>query len=500
MSHDLADKTLFLETFGCQMNILDSELVLGQLARLGYRRTADRDGADLVLFNTCSVRDHAEQKVYSRLGELRPIKTARPDMILGVIGCQAQREGENLARRFPHVDLLCSPGELDRLPELIAAVASTRERAFALHGLQSRRSSTLDRAREHDALEALDLSRSFSPDASPIQAYVRVQRGCDKFCTYCVVPTVRGKERSRRPEHIVAEAQMLARAGCREVTLIGQTVNSYVQVDEAGTTVTFARLLERVAAVPGLVRVRFVTSYPGDFDEDILRVMADVPNVCPFLHIPAQSGSDRVLRAMRRQYTAADYYRLIDRAREIVSDVSIVGDFIVGFPGESDADFAASVEMVRRVRYKNSYIFKYSARPGTAAFRNQPDDVPEPVKRERNRILLDEQEAVCQQLNRELLGMTVQVLVEGPSKLAADGSTAVARGQLAGRTQADRIVVFDPPPGAEPASLVGSLCEVRVREINPYSVVGELVAVAAPLSAPRPAVTPLGYKGLTVLR
>lgn len=496
---DWTDKTLFLETFGCQMNFLDSELVLGQFRRLGYERTSDRDSADLVLFNTCSVRDHAEQKVYSRLGELREIKASRPEMILGVIGCQAQREGRDLIRRFPQVDLMCSPSELDRLPQLVARVQSTRTRAYALHGSESRRTSTLERAREHDALEALDLTRSFSPDQSPLQAYIRVQRGCDKFCTYCIVPTVRGKERSRTPDHIVAEAEMLAAAGCREITLLGQTVNSYLQLDESGNKVTFARLLEKVAAIQGIVRVRFVTSYPGDFDEEIVRVMRDVPEVCPYLHLPAQSGSDSQLRAMKRQYTAADYYRIIDRAREIVPDISLAGDFIVGFPGESDADFAASVDMVRRVRYKNCFIFKYSPRPGTAAHRNMPDDVPDAVKRRRNNELLAVQAEICEQLNAELLNRRVSILVEGPSKLAG-GSTSVASArQLTGRTVADQIVVFEPPAEVSADLLIGRLVDVQVTEVSPYTLIGKLVA-PPPAGGTPGGGTPLRYKSLTVIR
>jgi tRNA-2-methylthio-N6-dimethylallyladenosine synthase len=495
-----ADKTLFLETFGCQMNFLDSELVLGQFRRLGYERTADRDAADLVLLNTCSVRDHAEQKVYSRLGELREAKADRPGMIIGVIGCQAQREGRNLARRFPVVDLLCSPGELDKLPSLVAQVESTRRRAFALHGSQSRRSALLDRAREEDALEALDLSRAFEPGEHPFQAYIRVQRGCDKFCTYCVVPNVRGKERSRRPDHIVAEARMLAESGCREVTLLGQTVNSYMQQDDRGRVVSFAELLRRVAAVEGIVRVRFVTSYPGDFDEEILRVMADVPEVCPYLHLPAQSGSDAVLRRMRRQYSVGQYDRLIERARRIVPDISLAGDFIVGFSGETDDEFAASVELLRRSRYKNCFIFKYSTRPGTAADRNMPDDVPEPVKRHRNRKLLEEQAVVCEQLNAELLGRTVSVLVEGPSKLAADGSATVSSTQLTGRTVADQIVVFDPPTDSDASQLVGRLADLRVVDITPYTLIGELVSPQPTAGEPARDATALRYKTLTVLK
>ncbi len=501
-----AEKTLFLETFGCQMNFLDSELVLGQLRRMGYALTSERDSADLVLFNTCSVREHAEQKVNSRLGELRQVKADRPELVIGVIGCQAEREGRALLRRFPHVDILCGPNELDRLSGLVAKVNSDRTRAVALSGGLSARRKEGDASAgdggtgeaSADGLETLDQSRAFAGGQSPIQAYVRVQRGCDKFCTFCIVPTVRGKEQSRRPEHVVAEAEMLASAGCREVTLLGQTINSYTQTDATGSTVGLAGLLERVAAVEGLVRVRFVTSYPGGFDEDILRVMADLEKVCPYLHIPAQSGSDRILRAMKRQYTADGYYRLIDRARKLVPGLSLAGDFIVGFPGETDADFAATARMVARIGYKNCFVFKYSPRPGTAAWRNLSDDVPEQVKRDRNNELLAIQADICARSHAELVGRSVRILVEGPSKAAEEKPQQAA--QLTGRTTADQIVVFECPPGVEQSRLIGRLVDVRVTEATPYTLMGELATELEPATAAGQAVRPLRYKSLTVLR
>ncbi len=508
-----ADKTFFLETFGCQMNFLDSELVLGQLRRMGFSRTADRDRADLILFNTCSVRQHAEQKVNSRLGELRQVKADRPGAVIAVLGCQAEREGRGLLGRFPHVDILCGPNELDKLPGLVLRVQAERKRALALSGgLKGRRGRPAAGAsvgEDLDGLEALDGSRSFAPGETPLQAYVRVQRGCDKFCAFCIVPTVRGRERSRPPGHILAEVRRLADAGCREVTLLGQTVNSYLHADGGGRTTGLAGLLEQVSGVEGLLRVRFVTNYPGGFDEDILRAMAGCGKVCPYLHMPAQSGSDRMLRAMRRQYTSGDYYRLMDRARQLVPGVSLAGDFIVGFPGETEADFAATEEMVRRVGYKNCFVFKYSPRPGTAAFR-LADDVPEAVKRERNHRLLAVQAEISARANAELIGRSVNILVEGYSKLGAEkrgrssfsgpsGHGGPPPRQLTGRTIADQIVVFDPPAGSEVSALVGRLAQVRITAVTPYTLIGELVGGADGEQGPSDPM-PLRYKSLTVLR
>ncbi len=532
--------TYYLETFGCQMNVLDSELVDGQLRGLGLTQVEDPAAADVVLFNTCSVRQHAEDKVLSRLGNLKRTKRRRPELVIGVIGCMAEREKEGLFVKAPQVDLLCGPGELDRLPGLLQEVWARHERVTALAGSLSRRTEALQRALEYDALEALDLSRAPAGDESVLQSYIRVQRGCDKFCTYCVVPFTRGAERSRPAAHIVAEARMLAERGCREVTLLGQTVNSYVQ-QEDGRAVRFAELLERVHAVEGLDRIRFVTSFPADWDEDIFRVMRDYPKVMPYLHIPAQSGSDAVLQRMRRTYTAGEYFELMDLARKYVPHISLASDFIVGFSGESEADFQQTVAMVRRVEFKNIFVFKYSTRPGTAAERNLDDDVPYDVKARRNNELLAVQAEIGLRQKEAAIGRSVEVLVEGFSKIgrrqlspgamdrngepiviqeseqdrgrevrrapvAADraaagagvpacdnvftgdgagggvnGSGAAApRGQLVGRSPGDVIVVFD---GS--AELIGSLVRVRVEAATPQTW---LARFEAQLSPPRAAV------------
>jgi tRNA-2-methylthio-N6-dimethylallyladenosine synthase len=466
------EMTYFLETFGCQMNVLDSQLVAGSLRTMGYRLTGRMNRADLVLFNTCSVRQHAEDKVYARLGILRETKRERPEMVIGVIGCMAERDAKGILRRMPHVDLLCGPSHLNRLSTMIQDIQDTRRPSSSLSGIESRSLSLLDRASEFDSLEALDLSRNLSPDDSRVQAYIRVQRGCDKFCTFCVVPFVRGKERSRPPTHIVNEAQMLSDQGVKEITLLGQTVNSYMHKEE-DRPVGLARLLERVHKVEGIERIRFVTSYPADFTDDILEAMHDLPKVCEYLHVPAQSGSNRILRAMRRNYSVRSYLEFIDRARTIVPNISLAGDFIVGFPGETDADYEKTVELVERIGYKGCFVFKYSERPGTAGARNMSDDIPEKVKRERNNHLLAVQNSISLTENRSYLGRRFEILVEGPSRRSAGQSESQDEAiQMTGRTRGDRIVVFDADP-----SMIGHLVDLEIVDATAVTLFGRICGV-----------------------
>src|SRR5690348_16237885 len=312
-------RKLYLETFGCQMNVLDSELVLGQLRAQGYQSVENRDEADVIIYNTCSVREHAEQKVWSRLGELRQRKKDEPGLVIGVIGCMAERDGTNIFQRHAHVDVLCGPGELDKLAQLVHNAVITagtgsgkRQRQVALMGANVRRSGTLEAAEDH--LELLDLSRSISAQDNVNQAYVRITRGCNKFCTYCVVPYTRGPEVHRPPGNIIEEVKRLTDAGAREVTLLGQTINHYAYRHGDGRTTTFADLLYQVhEAVPELPRLRFVTSYPRDFSDDALAAMRDCDRICRYLHVPAQSGSDRILKLMNRGYTAGQYVEFIQR-------------------------------------------------------------------------------------------------------------------------------------------------------------------------------------------
>ena len=446
---------VYLETMGCQMNRLDSELVEASLRAAGMEMTGDARAADVLLYNTCSVREHAENKVHSRLGWACQRKAAGRRMVIGVLGCMAQRLGEGLLRRPRGVDVVCGPGQLARLPELISSAGGAAQLALDPPRKQPRDDEPIDR---------LDNARDAARTNLPAQAYVRIMRGCDKFCTYCVVPFVRGAELSREPDAIVEEVRRLAGAGVTQVTLLGQTVNSYRHAAPGGS-VGLADLLERIDAVEGLRRVRFVTNYPGDFDRAILQAMRDLPTVCEHLHLPAQSGSDRVLRAMGRRYTRDQYDELIDAAREAVPGVGIAGDFIVGFPGEGEEDHRASADLIRRSRYKNSFIFKYSPRPGTRAAEGD-DDVGDPIKRRRNAELLAVQEEVSLAGNRELIAQTVEVLVEGPSPRAKrpDGAR-----QLLGRTRPDHIVVFDGP-----GELAGRHVNVEVADASALTLFGKI--------------------------
>ena len=517
--------TVYLETFGCQMNQLDSELVRGQLAALGYSFTPDAGQADVILYNTCSVREQAENKVLSRVGKIAQRKRDGSPVILGLLGCLAEREGTRLLSRYPQIDLLCGPGELNRLPMLIdnamrTGAVEVADRV-ALAGNRSRRSATLSAAA--DNLELLDLSRSFDPDhaGGPRRsAYVRITRGCNKFCTYCVVPFTRGAEVHRPPDTIVDECKRLADQGVIEITLLGQTVNHYrythgvavgLEGREApqvgpgaaafrpgagsgnvGRVTSFADLLGRIHdEVPAVRRLRFVTSYPRDFGDDILQVMRDCPRICRYLHVPAQSGSDRVLKLMNRGYTRSEYLEFIDRARGFLPDVSIAGDLIVGFPTETDRDFEQTRSLLKRVRCKNNFIFKYSPRPGTSAWDRLPDDVPETVKRLRINELLAVQARVSEAVHAEQVGRVVEVFVEGASPKSRAAS---ARGgevelgwerpsvgvQMSGRTAGDLITVFDLPPGYSAEQVQGQILPVRVERAGTLLLYGHLEAKTRP--------------------
>ena len=486
---------------------------------MGYRFVDDRREADVLLLNTCSVREQAENKALSRIGEFGVRKREGEELVIGVIGCMAEREGTGLMGRHPQVDLMCGTGELDKLPMLLDNVMKGRvlERAdrVALQGATARRSSTLQAA--EDSLELLDLSRAFDPDraeAGGRTAYVRITRGCNKYCTYCVVPHTRGPEIHRPPDAIVAECRRLADAWVIEVTLLGQTVNNYRYTHGVAVTVggaeapqvgpglsafrspaacvagervsSFADLLHRIhEEVPEILRLRFVTSYPRDFGDDALQMMAQSPRICRYLHVPAQSGSDAVLRRMNRGYTRGQYLEFIHRARSFLPDVSIAGDLIVGLCGETDSDHEASRSLVREVKFKNNFIFKYSPRPGTAAYDRIPDDVPLEVKRWRNNDLLDLQAEVSAQVHAERVGRIEQVFVEKISGRAAARSGNVElrwageRVQMSGRTGGDLITVFDLPPGRRPEEFIGTIVPVRVTDSGPLLLRGEIVSPGA---------------------
>jgi tRNA-2-methylthio-N6-dimethylallyladenosine synthase len=459
-------KKLYIETVGCQMNVLDSELVVGALRRHGYELTHEPADADVIFFNTCSVRQHAEDKIYSALGRLRSHKRRHPETVLGVLGCMAQKDQELILRRAPHVDIVCGTGQLARLPELIAAVQQTGEPQLAL---------SLDRTEgsRHEveqSFESYDPLRDPSMRPSPFQAYVRVQIGCDKFCTYCIVPSVRGPEQGRPPEHIAAEVRRLAAEGCKEVTLLGQTVNSYRHERGDGRRERLSDLLGRIHDTPGLERVKFITNFPRDMGDDLLDAVRELPKVCPYLHVPAQSGCNDVLKRMKRLYAVEHYREMLQRCRERVPGVAVSSDFIVGFCGETEASFQRTCDLVREAGFKNSFIFKYSPRPGTKADELFADDVPEEVKKRRNNDLLAIQNAVSLADHRRRLGETVEVLVEGPSKTALKHDGGSGPRQLTGRTMTDHIVVFE---GNE--RLTGRTVAVRVEEATAFTLFGTVV-------------------------
>jgi tRNA-2-methylthio-N6-dimethylallyladenosine synthase len=459
---------LYIETVGCQMNMLDSELVVASLRKEGYELVDSPGRADTILFNTCSVRQHAEDKIYSALGRLKHAKRHNPNKIIGVLGCMAQKDQAAIFARVPYVDLVVGPGQLHQLPELIR---------LARAGGGPRMEVSLDRtagsrSEVQESFESYDPLRDPQMRPTPYQAFVRVMIGCDKFCTYCIVPKVRGPEQSRPAAEIIAEVRRLAQEGCREVTLLGQTVNSYKH-SRGEQTDRLSDLIERVSRIEGIDRIKFVTNYPRDMTQDLLEAVRDVPQCSHYFHVPAQSGSNRVLRAMKRNYTREFYQEMLARIREIVPDAAVTSDFIVGFCGETEEDFGQTVELVRESRFKNSFIFKYSPRPGTKADERFADDVPENVKRRRNNELLAIQNAISEEDQQVFIGRQVEVLVEGPSKLARKRNDRQVL-QLIGRTTCDRIVVFD---GNE--RLIGRLVPVLIYDATAFTLHGEVVTAHA---------------------
>jgi len=461
-------KKLYIETVGCQMNVLDSELVVGGLRRQGYELTHDPRQADVILFNTCSVREHAEEKIYSALGRLRGHKQAHPEKVLGVLGCMAQKDQKKILRRAPYVDIICGTGQLAKMPQLIAAVQNGE-------GVQLALSLARSEASRHEveaSFESYDPTRDPSMRPTPFQAYVRVQIGCDKFCTYCVVPSTRGPEQSRPPQHIAAEVRQLAGEGCKEITLIGQTVNSYEHDLGDGRRERLGDLLSRIHDTAGIQRIKFITNFPKDMSDDLLDAVRTLPKVSPYLHVPAQSGDNDMLRKMKRLYTVEFYRDMLARCREKVPGVAISSDFIVGFCGETEEQFQKTCDLVREAKFKNSFIFKYSARPGTKADDLYADDVPEQVKKRRNNDLLAIQGVNSLEDHRTRIGQTVEVLVEGISKAALKaGADPTASGpqQLSGRTRTDHIVVFEGNP-----RLVGQMVQVHLTAATPYTLFGEV--------------------------
>ena len=448
------------------MNKLDTALVAGALKESGFESVESESQADVVLINTCSVREHAEEKVFSHLGNLKHIKESRPELIVGVIGCMAQRLGTELLEHDA-VDIVCGPGQIPQIVRLVEETLGKREKKIAVTEKIRQKSNEEDSKRLEDFESVYDSDEK----AIPAQAFVRVMRGCNNFCSYCIVPYVRGPEVSRAPADIVEQIKRLAAEGVKLITLLGQTVNSY-RFTAGEKTYCLADLLSMACEIEGIEWVRFVTSYPvEEFFDQICYAMRDLPKVCNYLHMPAQSGSDRILAAMNRHYTAGEYLGLIERAKEIVPGIAVAGDFIVGFGNETQEDFQQTVELVKKCRYKNCFVFKYSPRPGTKAEQKIEDNVPEIIKKERNIELLGVQEEISGELSSRFLGRKVKVLVEGLSKKPhLNRVENEDNPQLIGRTAEDWIVVFNAP-----VSLAGEFAEVRIVKTSPLTLFGQLI-------------------------
>jgi tRNA-2-methylthio-N6-dimethylallyladenosine synthase len=465
---------VFIETFGCQMNILDSELVQGQFHKAGHKLVGTPDEANVVLLNTCSVRALSEQKVASRLGILHKRKLNGEKIVVGVLGCMAERAQEDLIKKRQVIDVLVGPSKIHDTLSLVeqAAAHKSRNVTTSLSNFVNRKGvANAASMSPMDSLEALDRSREIGVQPNQWQAYVRITRGCNKFCAFCVVPRTRGPEMHRPPESIIDEVRMLVDRGAREVTLLGQTINHYFY-DHGDQKWSFAELLRQVHdQIPHLPRLRFLTSYPRDFTDEALDVMKSSPRICQYLHIPAQSGSDKVLLDMNRGYDLKTYLSLIERAKLRMPDIHLVGDMIVGFPTETDDDFEQSLDLLRKVRFKNVYIFKYSTRPNTTAAKNFPDVLPVDLIKKRHKKMLDTQNQIAQELHNDMCGKTFTVLCEGPAKINLDlvqlGSKEKV--QLMGRTTGDHIVHFLGSP-----DLAGSLVPVKIQEARALSLSGTL--------------------------
>jgi tRNA-2-methylthio-N6-dimethylallyladenosine synthase len=433
---------IYLETYGCQMNLADSEVVLSILAGAGYEHTDDLARADVVFVNTCAVRENAEQRVYGRLGDFKHYRRRNPSVMIGVLGCMAERLRRDLIESESHVDLVVGPDEYRRLPELIEnAIAG--ERGIAVR---------LSRVENYDDIIPLR--------TDGISAWISVMRGCDKFCTFCVVPFTRGRERSRTLQSIVREIEYLSARGFKEVTLLGQNVNSYNDGEH-----DFAELIASVANVDRTMRVRFTTSHPQDMSERLIRAIADHENICSYIHLPVQSGSDRILQLMNRTYTRDQYLRLVKKIRSMIPEVSLSTDIIAGFPTETNDDHRMTLEILREVEYDGAFTFRYSRRENTKAW-HMGDDVAEEIKIRRLNEVIDLQREVSYRKNLAMIGQTVEVLVEGESKKSTD--------DFCGRTDTNKMVVF--PKGDVQ---IGHYIDVKVERANSATLFGNPVGGVA---------------------
>lgn len=466
---DAPRRLVYVQTFGCQMNVNDTDRIFQVLAPHGYRPTDDPAQASLILLNTCSVRDKAEQKMLSQLGRLAPLKEYNDELVLGVAGCVAQQEGDRLLKKVPYLDLVFGPDHIAALPDLVARARDAHERVVE---------TTVTKRKDFAFVEAE------ARDGARVSEFVTIMKGCDKVCSFCIVPFTRGREVSKEADMVVREVERLVAAGAREVTLLGQNVNSYgkdleVAQGGAGTSAprasrppTFAQLLRRVDAIEGLERLRFTTSHPMDCIDDLVSCFGDLRTLCEFFHLPVQSGSDRVLTAMRRYYSVQSYLDKVADLRRQCPGIALSTDIIVGFPGETDAELEDTLALLAEVRYDSIFAFKYSPRPGTRAA-EMDDSVPEAVKRERLARVLALQDEITRAKMAAWVGRPVEVLVEGPSRMAEKGQAG--RWQLMGRTRTNLIVNFPVPLGEFWSQRwIGSLARVNVTEAKSNSLYGTL--------------------------
>lgn len=429
--------SVYIETYGCQMNLADTELIRGHLARSGYTTVAEPEAADVILLNTCAIREHAEERIFGRLGALAQYKTRRPHVQIGLAGCMAQHFRDHLLDRTPHLDFVAGPDAYRRLPELLAGDPFVDVR-----------------------LDKEETYADIAPDrGAGVRAWITVMRGCDKFCTFCIVPYVRGRERSLPAAVILEQVRGAARNGYSEVVFLGQTVNAYRDGDT-----DFGALLRAAAQVDGIERIRFTSPHPSDMTDTVIDAMAECDAVCPQLHLPVQSGSDQVLQVMERGYTVREYLNLVDRLRRAVPGIALTTDLIVGFPGETAADFEQTLALMRSVRYDSAFMFKYSRRSHTKAAK-WDETVSEAEKGERLQQLIALQEEISAAINRDAVGCEVEVLVEGPARRRA--------GWLAGKTAHFKTAVF-PSDG----STIGDLARVRVCDSTAHTLIGEPLAAA----------------------
>ncbi len=435
------ERRVFIETYGCQMNVADTELMFGLLRHKGFQVAESAEEADVVLLNTCAVRERAEERILGRLGWYKALKSERPDVVLGVAGCMAERMRESLVQKAKHVDLVIGPDAYRRLPELIESLQEDETNDYQVD-------VRLDRKEMYQEVQV---------DRVPgVSGWISVQRGCDKFCSFCIVPFVRGRERSLPPEEVVRQAREMAGSGFREVTLLGQTVSSYY---ERGFD--FSDLLTQVHEVEGLERIRYTSPYPNDFSNRLLDTLASLPKVGRHIHLPVQSGSTAVLKDMRRAYTAEKFMDLIDRVRERLPLHGLTTDIIVGYPGETEEDFQLTLDLVREVRFDGAFMFAYSEREGTLAARKR-DDIDDSIKKDRLRRLIDVQEGISKEKFGEMVGRECEILIQGPSRRNVEN--------LIGRTSCFKTTIIegiDVQPGTMvPVKIVGSTSHTLFGEVQ----------------------------------